>query len=90
MTESEAFPLVLRASRRKQLLFLLVCVAFTAIGVMMVRDGDSRGYFCGGLFALGAVVFVINMLPDASYLKLDEEGFTFCSLFRAHSVRCAF
>jgi hypothetical protein len=89
MTEFDTFPIVLRASRRKQLLLLLLCLAFVVIGVMMVRDGDSMGYFCGGLFAVGAVVFVVNMLPNASYLRLDEEGFTFCSLFRAHTVRWA-
>ena len=86
MPEFNQLPVLLRASRKKHLLFLLVSIAFVAIGVMMVRDGEPMGYFCSGFFALGAVVFVINMLPNASYLRLDETSFTFCSLFRAHTV----
>ena len=86
MPQFDTLPVLLRASRKKHLLFLLVSIAFVAIGVMMVRDGEPMGYFCGGFFALGAIVFVINMLPNASYLRLDEESFTFCSLFRAHTV----
>ena len=42
-----------------------------------------------GFFALGVPVFALQFHPRASYLSLDGEGFTFCSLFRAHTVRWA-
>ena len=38
-----------------------------------------------GFFGLGCIVFVLQLLPNASYLRLTPEGFTMCSLFRSHS-----
>ena len=55
----------------------------------MVRDGQTMGYFCGGFFALGLPVFGLHLHPKAAYLHLSTDGFTFCSLFRAHTVRWA-
>ena len=53
----------------------------------MVHDGKKMGYFCGGFFALGLPVFALQFHPKAAYLKLAADGFTFCSLFRAHTVQ---
>ena len=79
-------PLTLYPSRVRTALWLLLALVFVAIGVLMVRDGKPAGYLVGGVFALGALVFTINFLPQAAYLQLTEEGFTFCSLFRAQRV----
>lgn len=35
-----------------------------------------------GFFALCAVVFALQLVPGASYLRITDEGFVFCSLFR--------
>jgi hypothetical protein len=32
-------------------------------------------------------VFALQFHPRAAYLRLEPEGFTFCSLFRSHTVR---
>jgi len=53
----------------------------------MVHDGERIGYFVAGFFALGLVVFALQFHPKAAYLHLAPEGFTFCGLFRAHTVR---
>lgn len=82
-------PCTLRPRRVRTILFLLVCLGFALIGGLMIRDGDGRGYFVGGLFALGVPVFALQLHPRAAYLRLDESGFTFCSLFRAQTVRWA-
>lgn len=82
-------PLVLYPSRGKTLLLLLGCLLFSGVGVWMVLDGVLLGYFCALLFALGALVFVTQLHPRAAYLQLDEQGFTYCSLFRAHRIRWA-
>lgn len=82
-------PLVLYPSRGKTLLLLLVCLLFCTVGVLMVLDGVLLGYFCALLFALGALVFIAQLHPRAAYLHLDEQGFTYCSLFRAHRTHWA-
>jgi len=38
-------------------------------------------------WALGLPVFALQFHPKAAYLHLAADGFTFCSLFRAHTVR---
>lgn len=53
----------------------------------MIRGGDFWGWLVAGFFALGVIVSVINLLPGSSYLRLDNEGFTTCSLFRTHTFR---
>lgn len=55
----------------------------------MVRDGKPVGYFCSGFFALGLPVFALRFHPKAAFLHLASNGFTFCSLFRAHTIQWA-
>jgi hypothetical protein len=79
----------LRPRAWKWLGMLLGCLAFCVIAVLMLRDGRAMGWFCLAVFGLGGLVAAVALLPGANYLRLDEEGFTFCSLFRAHRVRWA-
>lgn len=82
-------PRTLRPARWKTVLFLLVCLAFAGVGIAMIGDGRAVGYFCAIVFGLGAAVFAVQLHPRAAYLRLERDGFTFCSLFRAHQVRWA-
>ncbi|MES2695797.1 MAG: hypothetical protein V4773_20150 [Verrucomicrobiota bacterium] len=66
---------------------LLLCSTFTAIGGWMVIDGQKMGWFCGGFFALGLPIFLIQMHPKASFLTVSEDGFKFSSLFRKTHCR---
>jgi hypothetical protein len=70
-------------------MLFMVCLLFVIIGMLMVRHGKPTGYFVGAVFALGLPVFALQFHPKAAYLYLAPEGFTFCSLFRAHTVRWA-
>lgn len=73
---------MLPASRRKWLLVLVTCLVFVAGGIGMVRDADSRGWLGIVFFGLGAIVATAALLPGASSLTLDREGFEFTSLYR--------
>ena len=66
---------------------LLLCSAFTAGGIWMVRDGQTMGWFCGGFFALGIPIFLLQLHPRASYLTVSPDGFEFSSLFRKTRYR---
>ena len=76
---SEVF---LRPPGWRLLLLLLFAAGFLVIGVLMIRDGDLRGWFVALASGAGTLVALVAMLPGASYLKLGPEGFTICSLFR--------
>jgi len=68
----------------KSILFLLLTLVFVVGGIWMILDGEKMGWFVAIFFGLGGLVFLINLLPQASYLKLNEEGFETCSMFRKH------
>jgi YcxB-like protein len=67
--------IVLKSRRRIPLLGLIFCLLFTAIGLMMMIDGESFGVIGTFFFALGDVVFFVMLLPNAAYLRLGREGF---------------
>jgi len=79
--------LLLRPSRRKSLLLLAIGVAFTASGVMLVRDGKTTGWFVLIFFGPCTVIFIGLLLPNAAYLRLTPEGFEVRSLFRTFRQR---
>ena len=71
-------------SKLKTILYLLVCSAFTTIGIFMLLEGDEEfmGWLGVCFFGLGVLVFFISLFPSANYLKLDENGFEVCNLYR--------
>ena len=79
--------LVLRPSRAKTILLLLVALVFVAIGVFALADREwGVGLSCTIFFGLGAVIAAIQLRPGAAYLRLTEEGFVVCSMFRAGAL----
>ena len=75
-------PMRLHRGLLKTFGLLLVSAVFVAAGVWMVKMGYLSGYVCIPIFALGVVVFAIQLLPGCNYLELNEEGFVTCALFR--------
>ena len=75
--------IVLRPSALKTILYLAICLGFTAIGILGIRtDGPVIGWLCLVFFGSGTVIFILQLLPGASYLRLSPDGFTYRSLFR--------
>ncbi len=75
--------LVLRPSRLKHLLLLTGCSAFVAAGAWMIAEGERVvvGWLCAGFFGLGIPLSLVAMLPGASSLTLDRDGFAVRHLF---------
>jgi hypothetical protein len=84
---NEKKEMILRPSRKKWLGILLMSLLFCAIGVMMIRDGKMLGWFPLLAFGIVAIVSLVLMFPGVGYLKLDKDGFTVCSLYRASTFR---
>ncbi|MEZ5460298.1 STM3941 family protein [Dokdonella sp.] len=75
------------SSLLKKCLLLAVSILFVACGVWMLPEKALTGSFIIAFFGLCALVFVVQLLPGSTWLKLDARGFTYCSLFRKHRVR---
>lgn len=80
-------PFTLYTKKTKMIWLLLLCSAFTAIGVWMVLDGQKMGWFCGGFFALGIPIILIQLHPRASFLTVTDSGFEFSALLRRSCYR---
>ena len=79
-------PVTLHPSRRRWSLVLLLSAGFTAGGVWMASE-DRLGWFVAAFFGACTVAAAIALLPGASALKLDHEGFESTALFRRGTVR---
>jgi hypothetical protein len=80
---------VLRPSRVKVLGLLLLTALFTATGTWMITRREPAGWVLVAFFGLGVIIFAVLLLPNNAYLRLEPEGFTVCSMFRAHTSRWA-
>ena len=78
-------PLVLRGSRGSNLFLIIGSAVFVVIGVLMLDDSDRSGWFVVGFFGLCLLVGLINALPAAAWLRIEEDGFTYASMFRKTS-----
>jgi len=79
--------ILLRPKLTKWLVIALGSLAFVLIGIWMVRSRERFGWLGIVFFGLCLSVSLICILPKASYLQLTPDGFTICSLFRAHTIR---
>jgi hypothetical protein len=77
---------VLRPSRSKWTLVLLISAAFTAVSVLAIRDGDGWAWLGLGLFGLGIPVSLL-MLAGKVKLVLTPEGFTIRNLVNGVTYR---
>jgi len=86
MSVDPQLPLTLYPSRKQMLLLLAVSSGFVTGGIWMALRGERMGYFCAAFFGVCALVFLTQLHPRAAYLQLEPGEFTYCSLFRKHSV----
>jgi hypothetical protein len=80
-------PVTLYRSRKKWLLLLAISTALAFGGALMIRDGPAQGWFVLVFFAAGALISAVMLLPGASALVLDHDGFEINSLFRRSRTR---
>ena len=84
MPQSDLEKKVLYPNKMKSMLYVGITLVFVVIGIFMLQDGAPMAWFVTITFGLGLLIFLLNLLPQASYLILDEQGFETSSLFRKH------
>lgn len=78
--------LTLRPSPKRWLLMVGLSAVFVVVGTRIVDTSPVTGWLAIGFFGLCVAVGIVNMLPGASHLRLDDAGFEMRSLFRPHRV----
>ncbi|MGO9258307.1 MAG: hypothetical protein ACLQU1_18620 [Bryobacteraceae bacterium] len=75
--------LVLRPAKWKSIACLVGSLAFAAFGARVaVSNGGIVVWLCVSFFALCSAVFLVQLIPGSSYLRLTAEGFDVCTMFR--------
>ena len=73
--------------RRAKLIALLsVSVAFVVAGIWALQKGERMMWFPVVFFGCCAVVFLLMLMPGAAYLRIEEQGLMFVSLFRPTTI----
>ena len=72
----------LRTSKWKTFMFLIGSLLFVVSSIMLNEQNDIEGWIGTFFFGLCAIVFIIQLLPNSSYLKLTKEGFEEKNLFK--------
>jgi hypothetical protein len=80
-------PVTLYSSRRKWLRHAIWSSLFAVAGLLMVSYEISGGWFILSFFAALVPLCVGMLLPGASALKLDDQGFQVTKFFRSRSAR---
>jgi hypothetical protein len=81
------WPVTLYPSRKKWLLLLLGGGLFTYGGYSMVSSAEPWGWSVLIFFAAGMIISIVMLLPGASGVTLDADGFQVTSLYRRHRSR---
>jgi len=80
-------PEIYRPKQLSNVILFLCCSTFVVLGVFAIEDVPLLGWLVVSFFGLGILVSLIQFYPNASYIKLNEEGFEVKSLFRAHFTK---
>lgn len=78
---------ILRPKNPKTILLALVSLVFTIGGIFIVKDESLKGWLIISFFGLCFLVFLVQLLPGSTQLKLTKKGFIMTSLFRSHFTK---
>jgi hypothetical protein len=79
--------LILRPKKSSAIWLLMVSGLFVVGGLFVGPRIGWMGYLCAGLFGLGMVTAVIQLLPGSAYLRVAADGLSFASLYRVTTIR---
>lgn len=81
-----SLPFTVFPKRARQARLILASIAFVAIGICMVRNGEREfwGWCSIVFFGLGALVGFVNLYPGSAFLTVSEDGIEYCALFCRH------
>lgn len=86
METVQSLPVTYRTRPLKMAFLTLGAGAFVAGGWWLLPREPFVAYASIVFFGLCALVGLVSLLPNSSYLTLTEQGFLFASLFRKHFV----
>jgi len=78
--------IVLYPPRKRTILLLCGALAFVGSGLLLIHSGRTLGWVPVCCFGIFAVPLSASMWRRSSYLLIEDNGFTFVTLFRATEI----
>lgn len=75
-------PLTLKPGKTKSTILILISAALVVLGISLLEKNMMIAVLNIVFFGICLAVFIINLFPNASYLKIDERGIEMKNLFR--------
>ncbi len=73
---------IYRPKNPKIILLGLISLILMVGGTFIIQDEALKGWLITSFFGLCLLVFIVQLIPGSTELKLTEEGFEMTSLFR--------
>ena len=75
-------PLTLKPGKIKNITLILISTAFIVLGISLLEKNMLVAVLNIFFFGICLIIFIINMIPNSSYLTIDERGIEMKNLFR--------
>ncbi|MDY0931822.1 PH domain-containing protein [Chryseobacterium sp. CFBP8996] len=75
-------PLILKPSKIKNIILILISIGFISLGISLLEKNTLIAVLNIVFFGICLIIFIINMIPNSSYLIIDEKGIEMKNLFR--------
>lgn len=73
---------IFRRNKFKDLIYFFIAAIFVVAGYFMLEENPLIGWLSISFFGMGVMIFLIQLVTNFAYLKIDEEGFEERVLFR--------
>lgn len=78
----QKLPHILKPGKVKSSILLVISIGFVALGISLLDTNMLIAILNIVFFGICFIVFLLNLIPSSSYLKIDEKGIEMKNLFR--------
>lgn len=75
-------PIILKPSKIKTIILTVISAGFVGLGISLLEKNMLIGILNIVFFGICLLIFIINLIPNSAYLKIDERGIEMKNLFR--------
>jgi len=75
-------PFILKPSKAKNVILILISIGFVALGISLLEKNMLIAVLNIVFFGICLIIFIMNLMPNASYLKIDVQGIEMKNLFK--------
>lgn len=78
---------ILKPKRLKTIGLLLISILFVILGIFLIENNSFQRWLGIIFFGICMIVFLIQLIPNSSYLKLTKNGFEIRNLFKSNYTK---